>query len=188
MTPQSTNRINEIKEIYNLNDTNIPKYKVKYTSSVNSLQIKQALQELKPDLVIVNGTPIIKESILTATQAHFLNIHVGITPKYRGVHGGYWAYYNNDGDLAGVTIHLIDTGIDTGEVLEQKLILKDKKDNFITYPVLQIGEALKNYNNIIRSLLNNEFKIKSPMTNESNLWYHPTLLEYLFGRIKRNIK
>ena len=41
-------------------------------------------------------------------------MHAGITPQYRGVHGGYWAVVNNDPEHCGVTIHFVDKGIDTG--------------------------------------------------------------------------
>src|SRR5438093_9923670 len=53
--------------------------------------------------VVVNGTRIISEAVLTASDAVFINMHAGITPKYRGVHGGYWALYNGDGEAASST-------------------------------------------------------------------------------------
>src|SRR5699024_6179303 len=80
----------------------IPGENAKYIDDVNSVQTREEILQLKPDLVIINGTPIIESHILNAADCHFLNIHVGITPKYRGLHGGYWALFENDTDLVGV--------------------------------------------------------------------------------------
>ena len=46
--------------------------------------------------MVVNGTRILSRRMLESIDAVFLNMHVGITPKYRGVHGGYWALANGD--------------------------------------------------------------------------------------------
>ena len=65
----------------------------------------------------------------------------GITPLYRGVHGAYWALAEGRRDLCGVTVHRVDAGIDTGEVLAQVLIDPTPQDNFVTYPWLQVAEG-----------------------------------------------
>jgi folate-dependent phosphoribosylglycinamide formyltransferase PurN len=66
------------------------------------------LKAINPDLVIVNGTRIISKKVLSSINSKFVNIHVGITPKYRGVHGTYWALVNNDVENSGVTVHFVD--------------------------------------------------------------------------------
>ena len=48
-----------------------------------------------------------------------LNYHAGITPKYRGMNGGYWALATGDAGNFGATVHLVDAGVDTGGVLHQ---------------------------------------------------------------------
>ena len=52
--------------------------------------------------------------LLEAVPAVFLNTLAGITPSYRGVHGAYWALVQRQPDACGVTVHLVDAGIDTG--------------------------------------------------------------------------
>lgn len=181
-------RIDEIQKKYGLDDTDIPEDKVTRVDSVNSEEMKQRIREVDPDLVIINGTPIIKGDILRSTDAKFVNVHVGITPKYRGVHGGYWALYNGDPELAGVTTHFVDEGIDSGEVLDQKVIEVTKADNFLTYSHLQEAHALMDYNKIIGSVLDGDYKVNQPMTRESAIWSHPTIISYLYGRITRKVK
>lgn len=93
---KSTERIAQIKSIYNLDNSSIPESIVKRVSSVNSDGCIDYLKAMKPDLIIVNGTRIISKKVLNTINATFVNTHGGITPKYRGIYGGYWAIANRD--------------------------------------------------------------------------------------------
>jgi methionyl-tRNA formyltransferase len=97
---------------------------------------------LQPRAILVMGTRIIGAEVLRSVDAPFINYHAGVTPKYRGVHGGYWAKAQGDDDNFGVTIHLVDEGIDTGSVLHQARPATSAKDNYSSYPYLQLAAAL----------------------------------------------
>ena len=86
---------------------------------MNAPQCRQALQELAPAVVVVIGTRVIKAATLACISAPIINYHAGINPRYRGQHGYYWALSERDPEHAGVTVHLVDSGIDTGAVLLQ---------------------------------------------------------------------
>ena len=94
----SKKRRSEIIKEYDLNDD--PNYlndkNCIEVESVNDDKCIDALKRFNPDLVIVNGTKIISEKVLNSIDAIFINMHAGITPKYRGAHGAYWALYNKD--------------------------------------------------------------------------------------------
>lgn len=184
----SKKRINEIKANYSLDDTAIEKDKIVSVTSVNSEFCMQTLQEINPDLIIVNGTGIISKKVLQNIDATFINTHAGITPKYRGVHGGYWALANNDSNNCGVTVHLVDAGIDTGGILYQELINPTQKDNFTTYTYLQIAEGIVLMKKAIYSFLDNNLKTQESKMKESVLWYHPTLWYYLSKRLLKGVK
>src|SRR5690606_27868688 len=88
-----------IKEIIKSGDLkrNLPDPKILVNiTSANSKECMKILQEITPDLVLIVNTRILSEEILNAVPAKFINIHAGITPKYRGMHGEYWALVNND--------------------------------------------------------------------------------------------
>src|SRR6476661_642756 len=139
----SKDRIAEIKREYELDDTPIPEEKIIRVQSVNDDHCRESLQALHPDVVLVSGTSIIGKKTLESVSCPFINTHAGITPKYRGVHGAYWALANGDQSNCGVTVHLVDTGIDTGGILFQKCIPYTDKDNFTTYPLLQQAEGIR---------------------------------------------
>ena len=182
-------RLSEIKSYYKLKKNPIPNNKIIRINSVNSNECINILKKEKPDLIIVNGTRIISKKILKCINTHFINTHTGITPMYRGVHGGYWAMANNDKNNFGVTVHMVNSGIDTGKILMQKKVLPSLKDNYVTYPYIQIGEGIIILNKITKNFMKdkiNEFYNTS--MNESNLWYHPTIWFYIYNRIMNNIK
>lgn len=165
----------------------IPETVLKTTDSVNSDKTLKLLQELKPDLVIVNGCRIISKKILNNVNATFINTHEGITPKYRGIHGCYWALVNNDKENCGVTVHLVDKGVDTGEVIYQSRVLPEKSDNFTTYPLYQTAEGCKILKLAVEDFCNDRLKTISG-TKDNFIWYHPTIWQYLYYRIFRGVK
>lgn len=183
----SKNRIQEICRFGGLIREKIEDDKLIRVPSINSDECLAILQKIKPDVVVVNGTRIISKKILNGIDAIFINTHSGITPKYRGVHGGYWALASKDVENCGVSVHLVDPGIDTGGVLYQQNIKITDLDNFVTYTYLQNVEGLKLMKKAVSDAL--EGKIKVVERNlESKLWYHPTIWQYLANRILKGVK
>ena len=137
------------------------------------------LRHLRADVVVLSGTRIISSAVLRGTRATFLNMHAGITPLYRGMHGAYWALVNGDVMNCGVTVHLVDDGIDTGGILEQARIVPTVHDTFATYPRLQLAVGLPLLKKAINDVRAGRAEAKPSPPGESRLWTHPTLLEYL---------
>jgi len=179
-------RIKEIKH-NDLNDQAIDESIITKVDSVNSEETKKLLIKHQPDVVIVHGTRIIKKDIIDSIDAPFINTHYGITPKYRGIHGGYWALTENDSENCGVTVHLVDIGIDTGDILYQGLINVCNKDNYITYPYLQMIVAIPLMKKAINDVAYNNLKVCNNNL-PSKLWSHPTFMEYIKYRILYGIK
>ena len=133
----SNKRIDNILREHNLDVNLTPADNIKYVESVNSQTCLDLISKLKSDLIVVNGTRIISKKVLNSINVPIINTHLGITPQYRGVHGGYWALVNGDDKNIGVTVHKIDAGIDTCEVILQSSVDITIKDTFATYPYLQ---------------------------------------------------
>jgi folate-dependent phosphoribosylglycinamide formyltransferase PurN len=176
----SRKRKTEIFKQYDLDETGPPKEIVKKIRYANTEDGRAVIKDLNPDLIIVNGTRIISKKTLEAVPATFINIHTGITPAFRGVHGGYWAMATGKKDLFGTTVHYVDTGVDTGGIIEQVFVQPPKQDNFYTYPYLQYAAVLPVLKNVIQSFVDgNKPVAKSPVTAESELWFHPTVFQWL---------
>jgi len=178
----------DILRQYGMDDAPIPAECVIDVRSVNDVQTEALLRKLSPRVIVVNGTRVLEEKLLSATSGVILNTHVGITPLYRGVHGGYWALASCDPEHCGVTIHKVDKGIDTGEVVAQALMQPADSDNFSTYPLLQIAIAIPLLKQAIRDAVNGTLETMPAPAGISKLWSHPTIFQYLKHRIMLGIR
>lgn len=183
----SKNQKEKVIQKLGLNDSEIPKTKLSEVTSVNSAESIRILKEINPDIVVVNGSRIVSQKVLSAIDAVFINTHEGITPRYRGIHGAYWALANKDKQNCGVTVHLVDKGVDTGGILYQALVKPEKRDNFTTYPFYQTAAGIPLMKKAIRDVENNSLKVIEPKL-ESCIWYHPTLCQYLWNYFSKGVK
>ncbi len=91
------------------------------------------------DFVVSYGyRHIIKSDLINSTESPIFNLHISYLPFNRGAHPNFWSFYENT--PAGVTIHLIDEGVDTGPIVSQKYVnFKKQDDTFAkTYKILNI--------------------------------------------------
>ncbi len=72
---------------------------------------------LQTDVVLVFGTGILREPLLSAFEGRIINIHLGLSPYYRGAGTNFWPLVNREPEYVGATIHYLDAGIDTGPML-----------------------------------------------------------------------
>lgn len=86
---------------------------------INDPEIVSAIIGLNPDLIISYGCSIIKPPLIEAFKGRFLNVHLGLSPYYRGSGTNYWPFFNNEPQYVGVTFMHIDAGVDTGEIIHQ---------------------------------------------------------------------
>ena len=182
---ESAGRRRELLSLFELKDQMPALDQCLNVQTINDDQVVDHLRSRAADLVLVNGTRIIRAPVLQATDAPIVNTHVGITPYYRGVHGGYWSLWNNDRENFGVTLHCVDEGVDTGRILAQHKITPEPTDNFASYPLLQQAASFGGLEDLLEAIRKgkplNELA-RSP--NEGRQWIHPTLIEYARGRLR----
>jgi folate-dependent phosphoribosylglycinamide formyltransferase PurN len=183
----SKKRIEEIIKNHGLSAKKIPVERIIEVSSVNAEDCIHQLRNLNPDVVVVHGTRIISKKVLQSINVPFINIHAGITPRYRGSHGAYWALANNDRENCGVTVHLVDAGIDTGNILYQQTLPLTPKDNFATYGYLQLAVGLTLLQKALNDLFEGKMEVKKNNL-DSVLWHHPTLWGYIKTRIAKGVR
>jgi phosphoribosylglycinamide formyltransferase 1 len=183
----SHSRIEQLLHRNGLSDAPIPPEITTHVASANERRVATHLRKLAPQAVVVNGTRILSKKLLTSVDIPFINTHMGITPAYRGVHGGYWALASDDRAHCGVTVHLVDAGVDTGGILYQALIKPEANDNFATYPILQLAAGLPLMTAALRDVAAARL---APRAGEgpSQQWYHPSLFGYWKTRLQRGVK
>jgi methionyl-tRNA formyltransferase len=88
-----------------------------------------ALSELEPDLFMAAGYALIlKPQVLAVPHSLAVNFHASLLPEYRGKHPVFWALREGE-KWAGLTIHAMDAGIDTGDILYQVKVRTRRDDS-----------------------------------------------------------
>jgi methionyl-tRNA formyltransferase len=90
--------------------------------NVNSNESIEVLSKYDVDLFVsISYDQIFKRSTLNLPKLMSINAHAGMLPFYRGRNPINWAIINNE-NFIGMTIHCIDEGIDTGDIILQEMI------------------------------------------------------------------
>jgi len=84
---------------------------------INSPEVEGELKKIDPDIIVVAGTRKLKKEIFGSSRIGAVNMHSGILPYYRGADSEFWALYNGEKEKIGVSIHFINEGLDTGDVM-----------------------------------------------------------------------
>jgi len=98
-------------------------------------RIEQAIEGY--DCVISFGYKhILKPGVIEGFACPIFNLHISYLPYNRGAHPNFWSFYDNT--PSGVTIHLVDGGVDTGPIVKQKRVDFEATDDTFakTYSVL----------------------------------------------------
>jgi folate-dependent phosphoribosylglycinamide formyltransferase PurN len=181
-------RVREIMEEHRLDDSPIVGDVIRVTSA-NDPETHAHLRRLAPAVVVLNGTRILSKETLSCVDAPFINTHAGITPFCRGVHGGYWALAERRPDLVGTTVHVVDTGIDTGQVLAQATFRPTPDDSFATYPVLHTAHGIPLLLEAVAAALEGRLTPRpSLVAGPSVLRSHPTAWGYLWRRVTAGVR
>jgi folate-dependent phosphoribosylglycinamide formyltransferase PurN len=185
---KGTGRVDEILRAASVDATpREPDHRVR---SINDAEVIGLLTSLRPAMVVVNGTRIIARPVLESASCPVINLHAGITPRYRGVHGGYWALAERHPQWIGSTVHLVDTGIDTGGILAQTVFEVTGQDSFATYPTLHLVHGLHLLGAQVDKVMAGADLGPSltGLAPGSRLYYHPTLWGYLRRRWREGVR
>ena len=85
-------------------------------SNLNAPAAVECLRQCDADLGIVMGTRILSRTVFSVPRLGCINLHKGEVPSYRGMPPGFWEIYDGC-ESAGVTVHFVDDGLDTGDVV-----------------------------------------------------------------------
>jgi methionyl-tRNA formyltransferase len=84
-------------------------------SDQNSQRAVAQLRQWSPDLAIFTGGNILRDEVLKVPRLGVLNSHLALLPEIRGMSSPEWSLLC--GVPLGITIHFMDSGVDTGPIL-----------------------------------------------------------------------
>ena len=92
---------------------------VEKISNPNSKKFCEYLENLKPDIIINQSQAFIKKRLLNIPKIGVINRHNALLPKNRGRLTPFWVLYKKEKET-GVSIHFVEKGIDSGDIVVQK--------------------------------------------------------------------
>ena len=96
------------------------------SGDLNNFELNFFKDFLKSDFYLVFGSSYIKGDLAEFLINHkAVNIHMGISPYYRGNDCNFWALNDNNPHLVGSTVHLLTKGLDSGPILYHSLSKKN---------------------------------------------------------------
>lgn len=116
------------------------KFRTKLEPDIEA-SVAAILEKNSVDLVVLAGfMRIVKHDLLTKFSRRIINIHPSLLPKYRGLRAWEQALLAGD-RVTGCTVHFVDPGIDTGEIIAQVDVpVEPGDDPEILHARIQVAE------------------------------------------------
>ena len=86
-------------------------------ADLNTPRVADFARTVGADACVVFGADILRDPLLSALPALTLNVHLGISPWYRGTATLFWPFHNLEPHWAGATLHRITPQVDSGPIL-----------------------------------------------------------------------
>jgi len=112
----------------------------------NSEPVFEWIRNINPDLIILYGSSIIRPPLLDFYDKKIINLHLGLSPYYRGSGTNFWPLVDAVPECVGATIHLATSDVDAGNILAQvrpkKISVEDGVHNLGTKTIISGADML----------------------------------------------
>jgi len=109
---------------------NVLPVKMKDLSQIDLSVLKDALDS---DIYVVFGASWIRGELIDfLMEKKAINIHMGVSPFYRGTACNFWAAYDGNPDMIGATVHYLSKGLDSGPMIFHAFPEAKVEDKFLT--------------------------------------------------------
>jgi hypothetical protein len=133
------------------------------SGDINSCSLDLLSDFLKSDIYIVFGGSYIKGELADyLVKQKAINIHMGVSPYYRGADCNFWALYDNNPHLVGATIQLLSKGLDSGPMLYHAM--SNLRSNPFEYTMSTVKSAFHSITERIKD--NSILQIKPEVQNK----------------------
>ena len=107
--------------------------------SINNDNNLKLIKSFNPDLLVsILGNQIFKKKLINLAPKGCINLHTSLLPKYRGLMPTFWVLKNNE-KFTGVSVFIVDEGIDSGPIIIQKKI---KIENYSQKNLIEISKKI----------------------------------------------
>ena len=160
---------------------------------LNQYEFTSLNKFLESDLYIIFGSSYIKGDLVNfLIKKKAINIHMGLSPYYRGTDCNFWALYDDNPHLVGATIHLLSKGLDSGPIIYHALSKLNTNPFEYTMSTVKsafhsISERINN-GKILNMPISNQEKIKEIRYSKSKDFSEEVIKKFFSKKIDLNAK
>lgn len=166
-------------------------FKTFQTDDYGNPETMEFIRSLEPDLLLVHTGYWVGKKVRNIVNGRVIGGHPGITPDYRGVHSPFWAIFNGEPKKVGYTVFWLDSGVDTGDILQQSQVQIEKGDSYFTLSWKGMIGIAENQAKIIKAIeagSEPEFRKVGEVDEKTN-YTHPTIFQYLkYRKLQKGVR
>lgn len=160
-------------------------------STLNSEETKQFIIDKEPDVCFIFGTNLIGDNLIEVMPRLRINLHLGLSPWYRGSATLFWPFYNLQPQFVGSTFHQIIKEPDAGDILHQTIPSLSEGKTMHEVCADTVVQSAKDAVTLLRMILNNnDIKLQRQKTSGKN-WlikdFEPHHLNFIYKLYKDKI-
>jgi folate-dependent phosphoribosylglycinamide formyltransferase PurN len=161
------------------------------SNELNTEKTKNFINKIKPDLVLIFGSGLIKNPLAKVLPKNTINLHLGLSPRYRGSATLFWPFYFLEPNFAGSTFHYIINEPDAGDIIHQVVPELDLLDGIHDVSCKAVISATNDAVILVENFTNNRsfkrFKQKSSGKNFLTKDFKPEHLRMIYNVYNNNI-
>jgi methionyl-tRNA formyltransferase len=165
------------------------KIPVCFVNEINDKRSEGFIRELKSDVIAFTGGGLVRDNIFTLPRIGVLNVHSGSLPLYRGMDTFEWALLcPRDGKCCiGVTLHIMDKGVDTGPIIMNREIEILKQDTLETINKKAECYMVETMMEGIRRIKNGRYTVIHQKLSDGKQYFyiHPRIYDVARTRLKK---
>jgi amino acid adenylation domain-containing protein/thioester reductase-like protein len=139
-----------------------------YADSIS--QLLPLMKQVKFDyLISIVNNEIITEDVLSLPTRFAINYHDSLLPKYAGIHATSWSILNAE-KLHGVSWHIMEKGIDSGDILKQLSFELKPNETVLSLNLKCYEAAYKGFEELVEELISNTY-LRSPQNLKHRSYY-----------------
>ena len=137
------------------------------SGDLNKIERSVLEPALDSDIYVVFGASFIKGWLINhLVKNNAINIHMGISPYYRGSSCNFWSLYENNPHLMGATIHMLSKGLDSGDILYHVAPTTLNCSNPFDFTMMSVKSA---HESLVQRISNGEINKYIPVKQEADL-------------------
>ena len=129
---------------------------VSHVRGINTPEGLAAVVRLRPDILLVFGTGIVGQKVLSLPRRIALNMHTGVSPYYRGGDCTFWPVHNEELDMLGATVHECTSKVDGGRIFGTTRITLQKDDGLFSIFARCVAAGADLYARAVQQMLASE--------------------------------